>query len=83
MSVEGPGLNKGKKNSKKAPGALFQLVTIGAQLVASTFVGLAIGFYLDRYFGTGPWLTIICLVIGIAAGFTNIYNMAKKYGSSG
>ncbi|MFQ5354526.1 MAG: AtpZ/AtpI family protein [Thermodesulfobacteriota bacterium] len=83
MAVEGQRPDQDEKNIKKAPGALFQLVTIGATLVASTFVGLAIGFYLDRYFDTGPWLTIICLLIGITSGFYNIYKMAKRYGSPG
>ncbi len=83
MAVKDPGPDKDEKNTKNAPGALLQLVTIGASLVASTFTGLAIGYYLDRYLGTSPWLTIICLLIGIAAGFLNIYNMAKKYGTSG
>ena len=82
MQIKGPRSDKDEKDRSQAPGALFQLVTIGASLVASTFTGLAIGFYLDRYFDTGPWLTIIFLVLGIAAGFFNIYNMTKKYGSS-
>lgn len=82
VTAEEPKLNQGNKKKKNGPGALFQLVTIGASLVASTFTGLAIGFYLDRYFHTGPWLTIISLILGIAAGFLNIYNMAKRYGSS-
>jgi len=74
--------NRSDKKSKKAPGALFQLFAIGTQLVASTFGGLALGYYLDRYLGTSPWLTILLLLFGIAAGFINIYIMAKKYGGS-
>jgi Uncharacterized protein conserved in bacteria len=53
---------------------------MGIQMVASTFIGLAIGIYLDRYFGTKPWLTILFLLFGIAAGFKNIYTTARKYG---
>jgi len=70
------------KPTKKAPGAIIQLFTIGTQLVASTFAGLAIGYYLDRYLGTSPWFTIALLLMGIAAGFINIYSTAKKYGGS-
>jgi len=50
--------------------------------VASTFGGLALGYYLDRYLGTSPWFTIILLIMGIAAGFINIYTTAKKYDGS-
>lgn len=83
----GPTENQGKKKQeskkpKKAPGAIFQLFTIGTQLVAATFGGLAAGYYLDRYLGTSPWFTIALLLLGIAAGFINIYTTAKKYGGS-
>ena len=61
---------------------LAMLSSIGIAFVAATFIGLAIGIYLDRYFGTAPWLTVIFLVFGIAAGFKNVYDMIKKYGSS-
>jgi len=49
-------------------------------MVLATFVGLYIGVYLDKLFSTTPWLTIIFLIIGIIAGFINIYELIKKYG---
>jgi len=71
-----------KKNKKEA-GALALLLTIGTRLVASTFTGLAIGYYTDRWLGTSPLFTLLLLVLGIAAGFYNMYRMAKRYGGSG
>ena len=68
---------------KKEDGALRGLATMasmGIQMVAATFIGLVIGIYLDRFLGTKPWFTIIFLLLGIGAGFRNIYEMAKKYG---
>ncbi len=56
------------------------LATAGITLVVSTFVGLAIGVYLDRFFSTRPWLTIIFLIFGIIAGFKNIFTLVKKHG---
>jgi len=82
VAMEEPGADQGEKKAKKTPGAIFQLVAIGTQLVASTFGGLALGYYLDRYLGTSPWFTIALLLAGIAAGFFNIYTTAKKYGGS-
>lgn len=60
---------------------LSQLASMGISMVASTFIGLFIGIYLDKYFGTTPWLTVIFLIFGIAAGFKNIYAVVKKYGT--
>ncbi len=59
---------------------LAMLASMGIAMVVSTFIGLIIGIYLDRYFDTKPWLTIIFLIFGIAAGFRNIYEMTRKYG---
>lgn len=55
-----------------------QAWTVGLNLVLSTFVGLAIGYWLDRFFNTSPWLTIIFLILGIIAGFRELFRMAKK-----
>ena len=57
------------------------LSSLGISMVVATFVGLYIGVYLDRAFSTDPWFTIIFLIIGIIAGFRNIYTLIKKYGS--
>lgn len=62
---------------------LATLSSMGIAMVLCTFIGLLIGIYLDKYFGTKPWLTLIFLVLGIAAGFKNIYETIKKYGESG
>ncbi|MEC4676894.1 MAG: AtpZ/AtpI family protein, partial [Nitrospirota bacterium] len=57
-----------------------QASTVGLSLVLSTFVGLAIGYWLDKLFGSSPWLTIIFLIIGIIAGFRELFRIAKKQG---
>lgn len=57
---------------------LLQASTVGLYLVISTFVGLAIGYFLDSIFNTSPWLTIIFLIFGIIAGFRELLRMARK-----
>ena len=52
---------------------LARLSTIGIALVAATAIGLVIGYGLDWLFGTGPWLTMVFVVLGIAAGFLNLF----------
>lgn len=58
---------------------LATLASMGITMAASTFIGLIIGIYLDKYFSTKPWLTIIFLFFGIAAGFKNLHTQTKKY----
>lgn len=57
---------------------LIDASSVGLQLVISTFVGFAIGYSLDRFFKTSPWLTIIFLIIGIVAGFLELLRIARK-----
>lgn len=52
---------------------LARLSTIGVTLVAATAIGLAIGYGLDRWLGTSPWLTLTFTLFGIAAGFINLF----------
>ncbi|AOY57868.1 MULTISPECIES: AtpZ/AtpI family protein [Desulfococcus] len=52
--------------------------SIGLSVALSIFIGLGIGVYLDGRYSTNPWLTLICLGLGIAAGYRNIGLAIKK-----
>lgn len=52
--------------------------SIGFSVALSIFIGLGIGVWLDRRFDTSPWLTLIFLGLGIAAGYRNIGLAIKK-----
>ena len=54
------------------------LSSLGVSMVAATLIGLAMGYYLDKWLETSPWLTLIFLVIGIIAGFRNIYILTER-----
>jgi len=57
--------------------ALGEVSTIGIALVVATVIGLAAGYYGDRWLGTSPWLTLLGLVFGIAAGFVSLFRSVK------
>jgi ATP synthase protein I len=54
------------------------LGSVGLHLVLGTFTGLAIGYFLDRAFDTKPWLTLLFLGFGVAAGFTNLFRVVRQ-----
>ena len=56
-------------------GSAFKL---GTELVAAVAVGTIIGFILDTWFDTKPWLMIIFFFIGSAAGMLNVIKVAKE-----
>ena len=73
--------DKGQKQNKddRAQWRLLAMAsTIGLSMVFATFIGLALGYWLDKVFDTSPWLTLIFLVVGIIAGFRNIYIIGKR-----
>ncbi|HHG73432.1 AtpZ/AtpI family protein [Persephonella sp.] len=53
--------------------------SIGLHLVSGVVVGVLLGYFLDKYFGTSPWLTILFFFFGVAAGFRNMYKDVQKY----
>ena len=57
--------------------ALAELSTVGITLVLSTVIGLVAGYYADRWLGTSPWLLLIGLLFGIAAGFVSLFRSVK------
>ncbi|AJF05383.1 AtpZ/AtpI family protein [Geoalkalibacter subterraneus] len=54
------------------------LSSIGISMVAATIIGLAMGYYLDRWLETSPWLTLIFLLFGIIAGFRNMFILTRR-----
>ncbi|MHC1713562.1 MAG: AtpZ/AtpI family protein [Solidesulfovibrio sp.] len=51
---------------------------VGLNLVSATFVGLFIGWWLDKWLDTGPWLLLTFLILGIVAGFRNVMVEVRK-----
>ena len=50
---------------------------VGLELVAATVLGAGLGYGLDRWLGTGPWLLVVGVVLGTAAGFFGIYRLVN------
>ncbi|MHB9073300.1 MAG: AtpZ/AtpI family protein [Desulfobaccales bacterium] len=68
-----------KKFLKELFSGGFQASTIGMTLVFCILIGGFVGYLLDNYFGTGYLFKIIGLIMGIIAGFRNVYVMGKKF----
>jgi ATP synthase protein I len=66
------------KETKKMIRTLGHLSTVGLAMALSIALGAGIGYYLDKKFGTKPWLFFVFLGFGIAAAFRNLYIMYKK-----
>lgn len=55
------------------------LVTqLGLVVVGTILAGLVIGYFIDKKFGTSPVFTVVFIVVGIAAGLFNAYQMIMR-----
>lgn len=61
------------KQQQSGMEALATTGVIGLHLVSGPLVGFAMGYGLDSWLNTGPWCKLAFLLLGIAAGFLNVY----------
>lgn len=54
------------------------LSSVGICMVASILIGMAMGYYLDQWLGTEPWMLLIFLGFGIVSGFRNIFILTNR-----
>lgn len=55
-----------------------RLALVGTELAVSILIGLLGGHWLDERLSTRPWLTLLGLLLGIAAGFKSLYRVAQR-----
>ncbi|MBV8912417.1 MAG: AtpZ/AtpI family protein [Acetobacteraceae bacterium] len=56
-------------------------VRVGIELVSALAVGVAIGWGLDWWLGTRPWLLALFVLLGGAAGVANVWRLMLPHGS--
>lgn len=54
-------------------------VRVATDLAAAIGAGFFIGWLLDRWLGTTPWLLLLFVVLGAAAGISNVMRAARSY----
>ena len=67
-----------QSNSEKRGSFMGSAFKLGTELVAAVAVGTIIGFILDSWFDTKPWLIIIFFFLGAAAGMMNVIRTANR-----
>lgn len=76
--------NKDNEHEKDSPKPiyrqLFNASSVGVALVSGMLVGGVMGYFLDKWLGTSPWLLFIFIVFGFIAGIKNAIYYLKKAG---
>jgi F0F1-type ATP synthase assembly protein I len=76
--MEQKDLNKTPEKSKSIWVIAGEYSSLGMILPASVFAGYLIGYLLDKQFGTN-YLYLVFLLLGIVAGFIQVFRFLKKH----
>ena len=68
--------NEERRSILRAMGLMSQIAFIVITCVA---MGLFIGYWLDRWLGTSPWMIIVFSILGIGSAFKAMIDLSKKF----
>ncbi|OPY74531.1 MAG: putative F0F1-ATPase [Syntrophorhabdus sp. PtaU1.Bin153] len=66
------------ENKRDVIKSLLNYSSLGLEMGLSVAIGIGIGYFLDSYFKTYPYLTIIFMIFGIVAAMKTIFTLIKK-----
>lgn len=58
--------------------AMSRGVRLGSEFIAAILVGAGMGYLLDQWLKTSPWLMLVMLMVGFAAGVLNVVRSATE-----
>ena len=55
---------------------------VGLELVVAILFSAFLGWYLDQWIGTRPWIMVSCVILGAGAGVSNVYRVVRGLDNS-
>ncbi|MCT4656081.1 MAG: AtpZ/AtpI family protein [Cohaesibacter sp.] len=74
---------QGEQTEQTGASGLAMAWRLGSEFIAGVFVGGAIGWLVDTWFGLAPWGMIIFVLLGFMAGMLNMLRSAGKIAPPG
>ena len=65
------------QGSEAQRGALGLAVRVGVELVSALIVGVGIGYLLDAWLDTKPWMMVVFFFLGAAAGIVSVWRVVS------
>jgi F0F1-type ATP synthase assembly protein I len=53
-------------------------LSVGTVISSNIIGGILLGYLLDRWFLTRPWLTVTGVILGTAGAFVSVYRIVKR-----
>ena len=77
-AIKGTRVGAGQTPDTSRQAAYGEAFRYAADLMVGVVLGGLLGWALDRQFGTAPWIMILLVVLGFAAGLLNVIRAARK-----
>jgi ATP synthase protein I len=67
-------MNEGgaRRGAAKDMSGLSRALRLGTEFIAAILVGAGMGYLLDLWLNTSPWIMLVMLLVGFAAGILNV-----------
>ncbi len=81
--LKSPGANSAHRSIAAGSNAVNLAMRLGVELVAAMVIAVGIGWGLDRLFHTKPWLMVLMVPVGMAAGLRNLIRAGQPRDRNG
>ena len=75
--MDDPGEKKPRGRASQYQG-LAEASALGFMFPLAIGIGCGWGWWMDKWFGTWPWLTVVFTAFGIVAAFINLFRFAAR-----
>lgn len=72
-----PGADEGRAVRRRQ--MALQMTALGLEFSGAVIGGLIVGYYLDDWLGTGPWLVLVGTLGGLATAVIRILALIKRF----
>ena len=73
-----PPTRSGAADEESELAGWYRMAGVGIEFVVAVGLFAAIGFWLDRWLGTRPWLLLVGMGLGFAVGLRSMIKLAMK-----
>lgn len=77
LAKKDAGIGNEKKSESHLTGHA-RAVRLGTEFIAAILVGFGIGYFADLIFGSSPWIMLVMVLVGFAAGVLNVVRSANE-----
>jgi len=77
-AAKAPSREKASSDANSARQAIELAMRLGVEMVAAMVIAVTIGWGLDKLLHTSPWLMIVMVPVGLAAGLRNLLRSTSK-----